>query len=139
MGIIQTIIAALGLSVPKLATGDSTIAVTVLFASDELGALVMNEVAVGDFEHVVEAIVYKSPTTQYPRGIRVDHAKTRALIGYVMPSNWDKAHKLLDYVASAQNGASRVRMDCSIFGVRSRSGAEVFSIDLQFAEPLQLL
>ncbi len=139
MGIFQELIGSLFPKTPRLAPGNSTIRVTGGFASGEFADYVMNRAPLGDFEYDVEAVIYKSPTAEYPRSIRVDHVETRALIGYVMPSKWDQAHKLLADVARAANGAARVRMDCTIFGVNDRDGAEVFSIDLKYAEPLEIL
>lgn len=139
MGIFQEVIAKLFPKEPRLAPGAETIDVTVLFGSDEFGDILLNSAPFGSFEHVIEAAIYKSPSAQYPRSIRVEHAKSGTLIGYVMPSNWDKAHKLIDEVLNSGVGGYRIKIDCAVFGFREGDGVEVVAIELQYESPFRLL
>ena len=137
MGIIQKVKAALGLSVPYLAPGESTITVTALFISPD----VMSRVAVkpNDWlvEHRVAAELKKDPTTRYPRGVKVTSA-AGSLIGWVMPSNQELVNEIFAKLEKRHGRPiSRIRMDCVLSGESEGRDFGINSVELLYGDSLE--
>ena len=136
MGIIQTIMAALGLSVPKLAPGDETIAVTALFISNE----VMSRVSVkkGEWlvEHTLEAVLTREPTARYPLGVRVD-STGGGLIGWVMPSEQNFVREVFATLETRHGRpVTRIKMDCVLTGESEGRDFAITGVDLLYRSAL---
>lgn len=137
MGIIQKVKAALGLSVPYLAPGESTIAVTALFISPD----VMSRVAVNPndwlVEHRVAAELKKDPTTRYPLGVKVTSA-AGSLIGWVMPSDQELINEIFAKLEKRHGRPiSRIRMDCVLSGESKGRDFGINSVELLYGDSLE--
>jgi hypothetical protein len=139
MGIIQKIKVWLGLAVPYLAPGESTIAVTALFVSEDVMSRVLVDPKGWLVEHLVSAELKRDPTTRYPLGVKVNSA-AGSLIGWVMPSDQELVNEIFATLEKRhERPISRIRMDCVLSGESQGRDFGINSVDLLYRESLEEL